>query len=209
MFTQLHTNSAKLTSENPSSGEEEAVLEIPIVLVHPISMDPPPGNYIKMPNKNRETCRQLLFNMFDDQSSCSDDDNSLNEESTMTSELRLVKQKSQNSLSKMRKSLSHWLSFRKPAILAATSVASVRHGFVRAPKQFGRSPDCLGDAGLDIRHKFKTATAREGLQGYKADVYDASSPEFQLQQKQQQKQPQHYCVQLYSPPPQTIIAKGN
>ncbi|KAL1936677.1 hypothetical protein VTP01DRAFT_811 [Rhizomucor pusillus] len=185
-----------------SSGEEEAVLELPIVLVHPISMDPPPGNYANVPNKNREMCRQLLFNMFDDQSSCSDE-NSLNDGS-IASEPQLMKQKSQSSLSKMRKSLSHWLSFRKSAILAATSAASVRHGYVRAPKQFGRSPDCLGDAGLDIRHRFKTATAREGLQGYSADIYDASSPECQQQQLQKQ-QPQSYCIQLYSPPPKSVI----
>lgn len=184
------------------SGEEEAVLELPIVLVHPISMDPPPGNYAKVPNKNREMCRQLLFNMFDDQSSCSDE-NSLNDGS-IASEPQLMKQKSQSSLSKMRKSLSHWLSFRKSAILAATSAASVRHGYVRAPKQFGRSPDCLGDAGLDIRHRFKTATAREGLQGYSADIYDASSPDCHQQQLQKQ-QPQSYCIQLYSPPPKSVI----
>lgn len=41
--------------------ETEIILELPIVLVHPISMDPPPGPYAATP---REDCRQFLFALF-------------------------------------------------------------------------------------------------------------------------------------------------
>ncbi|ORY97781.1 hypothetical protein BCR43DRAFT_514150 [Syncephalastrum racemosum] len=44
-----------------SSTNTETILELPIILVHPISMDPPPGPYAATP---REDCRQFLFALF-------------------------------------------------------------------------------------------------------------------------------------------------
>ncbi|KAI8356581.1 hypothetical protein EDC96DRAFT_258861 [Choanephora cucurbitarum] len=45
----------------------------------------------------------------------------------------------------------------------------MKFGQMRGPKCFGHQPDCLGDAGLDIRTCFNVPTATEALQSYAAE----------------------------------------
>ncbi|KAI8139031.1 hypothetical protein BJV82DRAFT_628776 [Fennellomyces sp. T-0311] len=158
----------------------DAVLEVPVILVHPISMDPPPGNYLHVENSSetKDTYRRLCVDIFREitpisNSSSESDVPSLEPTKANSRKSSMSSLSSIKPFRKMRRNISQWISQsnnkRSTVVTPVAQLSPVRHGNVRSPKQFGTQPDSIGDAGLDIRHKLNVATAREAWEGCTAE----------------------------------------
>ncbi|KAI9253488.1 hypothetical protein BDA99DRAFT_519950 [Phascolomyces articulosus] len=108
-----------------STTSTDAVLEVPVILVHPISMDPPPGNYLQGDQSNdcKDAYRRLCVNIFREttphsNSSSQSDVPSLEHTITSTTKSTSTFTKSIASASssirrpfrRMRRNISQWLS---------------------------------------------------------------------------------------------------
>lgn len=125
------------------------MIQVPITLIHSISLDPPPSQEaalkMDMSDAKHVACRQMLVDLFRHTPATEeDDDDDAFKESGIS------------------------LSYHKQAY---QQQPMVRHGFMWSPKQFGKRPGCLGNAGLDIRRKLNVATAQEAWHGYTAEHY--------------------------------------
>ncbi|GAA5803206.1 hypothetical protein HPULCUR_008683 [Helicostylum pulchrum] len=181
-----------------SAERSDIVAEFPVILVHPIAMDPPPPSSIKEPDVS--SLRPPLSKNIDLSAS------SLTSILSITQPIPVspLPPTSQRVLQKMKKSISGWgtllsrkISFThigaSPRMISsytnilppsqhtlpqdqpedivslAEQRSMMKFGHIKGPKRFGQQPGCLGDAGLDIRNCFNVATAAEVIQSYAAE----------------------------------------
>ena len=147
----MHDDVSRLTLDD----RKEQVIQVPITLIHSISLDPPPNQgalKTDLTDAKHGACRQMLVDLFRQTPATEDDDNNSDLEFTCKD--------------------SRTTSYHNGADQhEADQQPMVRHGSMWSPKQFGNRPGCLGNAGLDIRRKFNVATAHEAWHGYTADHY--------------------------------------
>ncbi|KAG2229699.1 hypothetical protein INT48_008086 [Thamnidium elegans] len=181
-----------------SAERTDIVAEFPVILVHPIAMDPPPSS-AKEPDVS--SLRPPLSKTIDLSAS------SLTSILSITQPIPVspLPPTSQRALQKMKKSISSWgtllsrkISFThigtSPRMISSYTASTssittysttqdqpedlgslaeqrsmMKFGHIKGPKRFGQQPGCLGDAGLDIRNCFNVATAAEVIQSYAAE----------------------------------------
>lgn len=178
------------------------VAEFPVILVHPIAMDPPPSCH-KEPDV--ASLRPPLSKAIDLSAS------SLTTILSITQPVSTLSQTPQKAIEKMKKSFSNWgtLISRKistnttttaalsssPCMMSSSYASSslsghssledpeafeqrsmMKFGQIKGPKRFGQQPGSLGDAGLDIRNCFNVATAAEVIRSYSAEKVVLGSP---------------------------------
>ncbi|KAI9340084.1 hypothetical protein BD770DRAFT_415091 [Pilaira anomala] len=185
-----------------SAQRTDVVAEFPVILVHPIAMDPPPSCH-KEPDV--ASLRPPISKAIDLSAS------SLTTILSITQPVSTLSQTPQKAIDKMKKSFSNWgtLISRKmatnttttaalssPPCMMSSSYASssisahssledpeafeqrsmMKFGQIKGPKRFGQQPGSLGDAGLDIRNCFNVATAAEVIRSYSAEKVVLGSP---------------------------------
>lgn len=148
------------------------MIQVPITLIHSISLDPPPNQEdalrIDTSDAKYDACRQMLVDIFRQTPAIEDDD----DDDDDVGELDFAfKGSATRRMTTTTTSIYHNNHISTTSGQQAYQQPRVRHGSVWSPKQFGKRPGCLGNAGLDIRRKLNVATAREAWHGYAAEHY--------------------------------------
>ncbi|KAJ8661593.1 hypothetical protein O0I10_002861 [Lichtheimia ornata] len=168
----IHISYALRLSIVSANIRKEHVIQVPITLIHSISLDPPPNQEdalrIDTSDAKYDACRQMLVDIFRQTPAIEDDD----DDDDDVGELDFAfKGSATRRMTTTTTSIYHNNHISTTSGQQAYQQPRVRHGSVWSPKQFGKRPGCLGNAGLDIRRKLNVATAREAWHGYAAEHY--------------------------------------